>query len=154
MTKRRLRYKNVAPLLLGVVFGLALGGVSTAEEQHAPTMLPGSGSTTGALEYRSHCAQCHGMEGKGDGPVAAVLTKKPGDLTQLAKKNAGSFPEEKVVAFIDGSEMVAAHGTREMPIWGLEFATVSGTGGARRGAQQVRQRIDLLVSYLKSIQEK
>ena len=36
----------------------------------------------GAELYRINCAVCHGEEGKGDGPIAAFLTKtRPADLT-------------------------------------------------------------------------
>ena len=42
--------------------------------------------TLGAFEYRNSCAQCHGLAGKGDGPVASSLTEAPADLTVLQKK--------------------------------------------------------------------
>jgi mono/diheme cytochrome c family protein len=109
--------------------------------------------TTGQLQFRQHCGSCHGPSGKGNGPVAAVLTTKPTDLTMLAKNNNGEFPEKKVEGFIDGSEMVAAHGTREMPIWGFEFSR-SHFSGRGRTPQEVNARIKLLVDYIKSIQEK
>jgi mono/diheme cytochrome c family protein len=36
----------------------------------------------GAELYRINCAVCHGEDGKGDGPIAAFLTKtRPADLT-------------------------------------------------------------------------
>ena len=41
------------------------------------------------------------------GDVAAVLTKKPADLTQITKGHAGTFPEEWVRQFIDGSDMIS-----------------------------------------------
>ena len=39
----------------------------------------------GEFEYRNSCAQCHGVSGKGDGPVASSLAKPPPDLTMLQK---------------------------------------------------------------------
>ncbi len=138
------------------VLCMALGttGIGWAQEGK-PEMVPPGIVTTGKLEYRSHCAQCHGPNAKGDGPVAPALTKKPTDLTMLAKNNNGEFPEKRVEAFIDGSAMVAAHGTREMPIWGLEFRKPSPSSSqAQRTTQEVNQRTKLLVDYLKSIQKK
>ncbi|MDH3599048.1 MAG: CopD family protein, partial [Candidatus Tectomicrobia bacterium] len=35
----------------------------------------------GAALFRTHCAVCHGEEGRGDGPGAAGLNPKPADLT-------------------------------------------------------------------------
>jgi mono/diheme cytochrome c family protein len=32
--------------------------------------------------YEAACAPCHGLEGRGDGPVAALLTPRPTDLTR------------------------------------------------------------------------
>ena len=34
--------------------------------------------------YQANCAQCHGSEGKGDGPMAASLSKTPRDFTDQA----------------------------------------------------------------------
>jgi len=150
---RRYQHASVVSIL---VLGLAFGGTSIgwAQEGHRATMLPSGRVTTGKREYRRYCAQCHGPNAKGDGPVAAALIKKPADLTMLAKSNNGEFPEKKVVAFIDGSETVAAHGSRAMPIWGLAFRKPSSTHTAAHTTQEVNERITMLVDYLKSIQEK
>ena len=43
-----------------------------------------SGSTVvqqGEALFRTHCASCHGSEGRGDGPAAAALAGPPADLT-------------------------------------------------------------------------
>jgi mono/diheme cytochrome c family protein len=127
--------KRVTSSYLGVlvVLCIALGtaGEVWAQESERPEMIPPGKVTTGMLEYRRHCAPCHGPNGKGDGPVAAVLTKKPADLTQITKGHAGKFPEDWVRRYIDGSEMIPAHGTSEMPIWVWNFPE------ALRGSQSV-----------------
>ncbi len=141
---------------LALTMALATTGVGWAQPAGGGASMVAPGRvTTGRLEYRRYCAPCHGAEGKGDGPVAAALTKKPADLTLLAKNNNGEFPKKRVEAFIDGSETVAAHGTRRMPIWGVAFRrpTPSSTHG-QRTQQEVNQRISLLVDYIESIQEK
>ncbi len=38
-----------------------------------------------ANNYKESCADCHGQSGKGDGPKAAKLSVKVGDLTDCAK---------------------------------------------------------------------
>ena len=76
----------------------------------------------GKAEYLSSCASCHGIDGKGNGPVSADLKVHPSDLTVLAKKNNGVFPFNSVNDIIDGRKAVIAHGTRGMPIWGDRYA--------------------------------
>jgi mono/diheme cytochrome c family protein len=149
------RYQH-ALLVSILVLGVAFGGTSGvwAQEGHRPTMLSSGRVTSGKREFRRYCAQCHGLNAKGDGPVAPALKKRPTNLTLLTEKNHGVFPEKKVVAFIDGAETVAAHGSRAMPIWGLAFRTPSSTHMAAHTTQEVNERISLLVDYLKSIQEK
>jgi len=151
MQRNKWRYAVVS-LILAMEFGATNIGWNQEGEQ--PEMVAPGKVTTGKLEYRSHCAQCHGPNGKGDGPVAAVLTKKPSDLTQITKGHAGTFPQEWVRQFIDGSDMVAAHGTSEMPIWGLAFAKGGVGSSTKRSQHEVDTRIKLLVDYIKSIQEK
>lgn len=43
------------------------------------------------------------------------------DLTTLSKKNNGVFPFARVFETIDGTHVLKAHGTRDMPIWGVEY---------------------------------
>jgi mono/diheme cytochrome c family protein len=107
----------------------------------------------GQQEFRSHCASCHGPTAKGDGPSAALLTIKPPDLTQLSKRNGGTFPFVRTYEQIDGSSraVVAGHGTNDMPIWGDVFRRQQGT--AEQWVLGVRGRILSIVHYLESIQE-
>jgi mono/diheme cytochrome c family protein len=137
--------------LLVLCTGLAPGDL-WAQEGHRPEMIAPGKITTGALEYRRYCAPCHGPNGKGDGPVAAVLKTQPPDLTQITKGHAGKFPEDYVLSYIDGTHMIPAHGNSEMPIWGNEFAK-GGPGLSKRTQHEVDTRIRLLVEYIKSIQE-
>ena len=96
----------------------------------------------GKTEFLSSCAACHGADGKGNGPMSAELKVAPPNLTVLAKKNNGVFPVSAVYEMIDGRHPVAAHGTRDMPIWGLRYIPSS------------QGRILALVDYLSRIQEK
>ncbi len=103
--------------------------------------------------YRDYCGACHGIDAKGNGPTAPMLTIHPTDLTQLSKKNNGVFPALRFSKVVDGREEIRAHGTREMPIWGRQFtAQESGTMGTEKAA--VSGRIQALAAYLNSIQQK
>lgn len=147
----RLSYPVMA-LVLATALGIASAG--WAQEGERAQMLPGGTRvTSGKLEFRHNCAPCHGSGAKGDGPVAAALKTKPANLTLLAKNNHGVFPAERVTSVINGSEVIAAHGSRIMPIWGIQFSK-GGPGVAKRTDQEVAARIKLLVDYIESIQEK
>ena len=99
----------------------------------------------GKMNYESNCAACHGQSGKGDGPVSVELRAKPTDLTLIAKRNGGVFPADVLYRIIDGRKTVRAHGTYEMPVWGLVFL--------RSDPEDVaRNRILAIIAYLKSIQ--
>jgi len=146
--------------LARLAFFALLGSTLVGSAARAQEMGPGGSIISGAGQYRTHCAQCHGTDGKGDGPVAAALTVKPADLTVLAKNNGGVFPEEQVVNAINGTSQVAAHGTKgagttPMPVWGLAFrsSTESGTG-ADFTPEEVNKKIKLIVDYIKTLQVK
>lgn len=76
---------------------------------------------TGELLFVRHCASCHGADAEGDGELAAVLRQPPADLTRIAERAGGRFDPRRVMAVIDGRREVAAHGPREMPVWGVVF---------------------------------
>jgi mono/diheme cytochrome c family protein len=96
----------------------------------------------GKTAYLSSCAPCHGVDAKGSGvfSMELKLQEPPPDLTGLARRNNGVFPARAVNEIIDGTAFLAAHGTREMPIWGFDV--------------MVRSRIAAIVDYLSQIQEK
>ncbi|HBD91038.1 MAG TPA: cytochrome C [Gemmobacter sp.] len=57
---------------------------------------------SGAEDFATYCAACHGRDGKGAGSVADTMDKPPADLTQLAAANDGSFPMTRVMSKIWG----------------------------------------------------
>jgi mono/diheme cytochrome c family protein len=114
-------------------------------------VVPASGqSFSGSADYQVFCSSCHGATAKGDGVIAKSLSKRPADLTQLTVRNKGQFPDEKVSKIIDGREPMSAHGKSDMPSWGDVFAKSQES----QGAEAVKARIDTLVAYLQSLQEK
>jgi mono/diheme cytochrome c family protein len=108
-----------------------------------------AGEISGKQLYSSYCALCHGADGRGGGPFSPQLKVWPVDLTQLAKKNHGVYPEMHVREAIDGEFAKPSHGSAEMPIWGPVFRSMA---HGRRDSAQVR--LDALVKYLETIQEK
>jgi mono/diheme cytochrome c family protein len=111
---------------------------------------------TGAEEFRLHCAACHGMEGRGDGPLAQQLQSPPRNLARLAAENDGAYPFERVYSVIDGRRPVEGHGTEDMPIWGRRYATeaIGDYGPYYYPIEEVVQgRILSLVYYIQTIQD-
>ena len=111
-----------------------------------------------ATDFAVYCAPCHGTSAKGDGPAASALKIPPADLTAIAKRRGGKFPEAAIFAQISGLDMPGSHGSREMPVWGDVFVGQAVGAGlsledARRAAAATEQRIAGLVGYLKSLQE-
>ena len=118
----------------------------------AQETLPGN-PAEGAELYGLYCATCHGLDGQGDGPTAAVLTLRPTDLTGLAARNAGTFPVARVVARIDGRDPLVSHGS-PMPVWGDYFDGTDAPLKAETGQPIfTSQPIVDLVTYLAMLQE-
>ena len=98
--------------------------------------------------FRTYCVACHGTAARGDGPLASAMTRKPADLTEIAKRNGGLYPSELVFRTIDGKKPVRGHGGPDMPVWGDAFAR-SRDGG---DGETVRRMIQSLVDYLETLQ--
>lgn len=141
-----LRFAGLA-LLAAAALGFALAGSETRAVEPGPVY----SATVGDHTYTVYCANCHGLDGRGKGEVAPTLTAKPTDLTRLAATNNGVFPTERVREVIDGRADIAAHGTREMPVWGELFLWPGKDSPERR--EQVERKIGDLIAYLSSIQE-
>ena len=108
-----------------------------------------SPTESGAVLFRTYCASCHGTDARGAGPMTAQLRRLPPSLTSFAVRNGGMFPAERVRRIIDGRD-IASHGTTEMPVWGDAFRRT------REGLSEkaAAARIDAIVRYLESIQER
>lgn len=103
-------------------------------------------SVAGPDLFRAYCSSCHGSDAKGHGPAAAAMVTRVPDLTRLAKNNGGKFPDARVRKTIMGDDVIAAHGSREMPVWGPIFHQIE------EDVDRGNVRLENLVQYLESIQ--
>ncbi len=140
--------KKTGKLAAAIGAGILLACAAAA---FADESAPKSVLDDGREVYAENCAYCHGDKAKGDGPMASILTVKPADLTQIAKKNNGNFDFWKAFGTIDGRTMLRAHGSAEMPIWGSKFKSTWAQGWGLAG---MRARMIQVTMYIQSIQEK
>jgi mono/diheme cytochrome c family protein len=132
-------------LLMSATFASAQNQPKKIEHTAAAQTSPASGQEM----FMSYCASCHGKDAKGDGPAASALKVVPANLTRLARDNGGKYPSNKVTSILSGQTDLAAHGNKEMPIWGKVFWTMSGGH-----AGEVQQRVANLNRYIESLQVK
>ncbi len=131
-----------------LTFGLTRASAADQEKTIKKVNARPTTSLNGADLFKEYCAVCHGSDAKGSGPAADALKKRPADLTQLSRKNSGSFPELHVMNFIKGQDVVAAHGSRDMPVWGSIFSQMSSN------QDLVQVRTYALVKYIEQLQAK
>jgi mono/diheme cytochrome c family protein len=101
----------------------------------------------GAATFKAYCTQCHGVEGRGNGPVAKALKVPPADLTRIAERHGGRFSVTDVRQIILGDQEMLSHGPREMPLWGPAFRSVEDPAVAE-------MRLINLVNYIEAFQRK
>jgi mono/diheme cytochrome c family protein len=101
--------------------------------------------------YLRYCAPCHGVDADGRGPVAGDLKASPSDLRYLGERYGTPLPIATIARFIDGRQDVAAHGPRDMPVWGKRFYEAWTTHQA--GEEDLQAQIREIVEYLNAIQQ-
>ena len=95
---------------LGILVGLALLAAGTAAAKGDPK--------AGRELYNKWCVSCHGVGGKGDGPVAASLPVKPGNHTDGTRMN--DLSDTYLLTIIkQGGQAVQK--SQMMPPWGTQL---------------------------------
>lgn len=141
-TLRRFLPSFLAFIFLSVPhWGMSQNKVENPSAAHNPL--------AGADIFRHYCATCHGTDGRGHGPTSVALKHAVPDLTQISKRNGGTFPFKTVKEVIAGNDSKPlAHGNREMPIWGPIFHQVD----SDQDFGEVR--LDNITKYLELMQQK
>ncbi|MFQ5581090.1 MAG: c-type cytochrome [Mariprofundaceae bacterium] len=115
--------KQIPVLLLvsGLIVIAQIATVDAAMTEEKANLSASDRGDTGEGAYMGYCLPCHGMEGKGDGPLADSLGEdiKPRDFTK-AEYMSGRTDEElfKVIKF--GGEKSGF--SDAMPDWGYNFS--------------------------------
>jgi hypothetical protein len=145
-SRRRPRRPGACTILIVSVIGLVAGSASA---QTSPPL-------SAKRDFVLHCADCHGVDGKGNGPAVQVIPGfKPVDLTGLSMRRGGQFPRQEVFEIIDGRKHLAGHydSDTDMPLWGLMFQP-EGCEFNKESEAKVKARISSLVDYIEGLQQK
>ena len=144
---KKLRTGALSLVLVTLTVAL-LAPLAVAQAQApAEAKLDASAAAKGAIVYVRYCVSCHGKAARGDGPLAADLRVAVPDMTTLAARSGGRFPEGRVERIIESGEVLRGHGTPDMPAWGDAFKRTEGTL-----APTPKQAIRNLTHYLWSLQ--
>ena len=138
-------FRGIVIGLLACAASVAVSGIARADDMQL---------AVGKKQYMKYCATCHGPSGTGtDGMASRLFTKPPTNLTLLAKNNGGKFPMMEVLGVVKGDQPIAAHGTREMPVWGqIIGGDPTEEGMYKKDAAEAQ--ILTIGTYLESIQVK
>jgi hypothetical protein len=142
-----LRTRFATHTLLTAFIVSMLPGFASAQTASAPT--------SARKDFVLHCADCHGVDGKGNGPAVQIIPGfKPVDLTVLTRNHGGQFPREEVSDVIDGRKRLPGHfdADTDMPLWGLTFQP-EGREFSKESEEKVKARIAALADYIEGIQQ-
>ena len=132
---------------------LAASAARAQDTQTKIKKVPVKPTSAGSGEemFNEYCAACHGKDAKGNGPAAPALKGPLPDLTTLAQRNGGKYPESRVATVIRfGAGTHVAHGSQDMPVWGPIFGSMHRSSAS----PEVQLRINNLAHYLGTLQVK
>ena len=137
-------------LVIAAIATLAVA-TSYAEPSNSKVTIPvtKTAATSGKQMFGNYCAPCHGVDGRGQGPVSSALRTPPPDLTVLSRNNHGKYPDTHVVAVLQGGTLIPSHGAAEMPVWGPILAKMD-----QGNTQERMLRISNLSRYMETMQVK
>ena len=138
-----------AALAVALLAGIGYANQSTSRKVVIP--ISRTPATSGKQMYVSYCAPCHGVDGRGQGPVAAALKKQPTDLALLSKNNGGKFPSTHIMSVLEFGAANPSHGTAQMPVWGPMLGQMDATNAENNVSLL---RISNLSQYLQTLQTK
>jgi mono/diheme cytochrome c family protein len=111
----------IRPILILALFFAPLCTNAQHDKSKAKPATTSANTAAGRETFLKYCASCHGTTGKGDGPAAFAMKRPPRDLTAVAKRHEGKFPEGYIGALLKFGRNLAAHGSDECQSGALTF---------------------------------
>ena len=123
--------------------------ISCAAQNTSQIVLPvhKTAATSVVQMYTSYCAPCHGIDGRGHGPLAPALRQQPANLTLLSRSHQGHYPDARIVSVVQFGAGQSTHGAAAMPAWGPILAKMN-----QANHQDRLLRLSNLSRYLDSLQ--
>ena len=159
-TRSEIRSRGYKPTLVALAAAfifVAFNTKSASAQDSSPLVIrprPGLGGqlVVGKADFDEYCSGCHGSNGTGNGANDKTIPGvKPTDLTRIAARNGGVFPANEVADAIDGKKPLPSHQRFDMPFWGGN-CQASGKESSPASAARAKARIDMIVSYIKTMQ--
>lgn len=141
--------RKIIIILFLLIVAVAVVAQTAAKPQVQTVPAKPTSPSSGQEMYNSYCASCHGLTGKGDGPAAPAMKAGVPDITTLSKSHGGTYPAFHVKQTVVGDTKMAAHGSKEMPVWGPVFARMS-----QQSTGEIELRLHNLTTYIESLQGK
>jgi mono/diheme cytochrome c family protein len=113
--------------------------VPTAVDAVIPNPVPVSSASIarGQELYQQNCTMCHGLGGRGDGPLARTLNPRPADLRVHVSQHSEGQLWLWISDGVPGSAMPAFRGTfSDEDRWNLVNFLESQFGGRQAGSPQ------------------
>ncbi len=132
------------PLFVLLVAGLFLSTLGCEEQKARKAAI-----REGEVYFKSYCAICHGENADGKGDMASMLDTPPMDLTTIAKRRGGVFPDDEIARIIATAERTPGHSLGEMPAWWETLKRAEKIDDP----EIIRQKIENIVAYLKTLQK-
>jgi len=119
------RRRSAFGVILATV-GMGLFSAAVAKSQAHED--PGDSSL-----FIRYCADCHGADGRGNGPAAAWERPPPSDLTR------STLSRSELIRVIDGRTPVKGHTSPSMPAFGAVFSNEAHTATAAERTTEIRE---------------
>ncbi len=142
MPKKSLFILIAATIAAGTLFASESNSTVTI---HTERTSPADGKAM----YTSYCAPCHGVDGRGKGPLSSSLKRTPSDLTVLSRNNGGAFPSVHVIGVLGHGTRVSGHEPSSMPDWGSLLGMIN-----QDNKLAAPLRMSNLSRYLETLQAK
>ena len=126
--------RGVWPVISALIISLTLCWIAVAQETGGSIFIEGTTDDLAAYVrdgrqiYDRTCAYCHGLDGKGNGPVASLLSVRPRNFVEGVYKfrttESGSLPTDfdlfrSITVGVHGTEMLAWRDLPEVQRWQL-----------------------------------